>query len=95
MRTILIGICATITFSGAAFAANPLTSEQLIKSVQESVKDYSNIEPDMSSSISGIRVVTIGANAQVTIEMKTDGMNMAAKYLCVAQGANMACRLQQ
>ena len=95
MRNVILGLFATIALSGTAIAANPLTTDQLTKSIQESVKDYSSVEPDMSKSISGIRVVTVGSNAQVTLEMKTDGMNMSAKYLCVAQGQSMACRMQQ
>lgn len=93
MRNAMIAIMMTLT--GSAFAANPLTANQLTQAIAESVKDYSAQDSEMAQSISGLRVVTVGTNAQVTIEMKTDGMNMVAKYLCVAQGASMACRQQQ
>lgn len=79
----------------SAFAANPLTADQLLRSIQLSSADYSRAEPDMSKSISGMRVATVGQNAQVTLDMKADGMNMSAKYLCVVQGQDMACRQQQ
>jgi hypothetical protein len=94
LRNILLAAFVAGT-SASAMAANPLTSSQLLRAIQVSVADYSNVEPDMSKSISGLRSVTSGNNALVTIDMNSDGMKMSAKYLCVAQAQDMACRIQQ
>ena len=88
-------VLLSAVLGNSAFAANVLTTQQLQNAINESVKDYTSREADMAQSITGLKVITVGSNAQVTIEMKTDGMNMSAKYLCVAQGPNMACRQQQ
>lgn len=96
MRKNIYGLLVIFSFasSGIAMADNALTADQLLKSVEVSVKDYSAVEPDMARSISGLRTTTMGANAQVTIEMNADGMRMSAKYLCAPQGQDMACNLQ-
>ena len=97
MRYLALTLLALSSFgaSGIAMASNPLTAEQLLRSIQISSVDYVRGEPDMAKSISGLSVATIGNNAQVTITMKSDGMNMSAKYLCIVQGPDMACHQQQ
>ncbi len=95
MRKLAIAILGISGFCTSAFAANPLTADQLLRSIELSSMDYARAEPGMSKSISGLRVATVGQTAQVTIDMKADNMNMSAKYLCVVQGADMACRPQQ
>ena len=92
MRKILAVL--TIIAANVALADNALTNDQLTTSIQESLKDYSNVEPGMMKSISGLKVVTVGPNAQVTIEMKADGMNMSAKYTCAPKNNTMLCQLQ-
>lgn len=78
-----------------ALADNPLTTEQLVKAVQASLKDYATVEPDMSRSISGFRTSTSGKRAQIIIDMNSDGMKMSARYVCASQGAEMVCNQQQ
>jgi hypothetical protein len=95
MRKLIVAVLGFSGFASSAFAANPLTADQLLRSIQLSSQDYSRSEPDMSQSISGLRVATLGQTAQVTIDMKADGMNMSAKYLCAVQGSDMSCHLQQ
>jgi hypothetical protein len=95
MRKLAVAILGFTGLCSNAFAANPLTADQLLRSMQLSSIDYARAEPDMSKSISGLRVATVGQTAQVTIDMKADGMNMSAKYLCVVQGTDMACRPAQ
>ncbi|MGZ3671309.1 MAG: hypothetical protein ACXVCI_14715 [Bdellovibrionota bacterium] len=97
MRNVVIALSliAGFTMSSLARADNALTADQLMKSIQNAAGAYERADPVMSKSISGFRVVTMGANAQVTIEMKADNMNMSAKFLCVAQGQDMVCRQQQ
>jgi hypothetical protein len=85
------GLCT----SGFAMAANPLTSVQLMKAVQVALTANAAADPDMANSTSGFRIATVGNNAQVYVDMNADGMKMAAKYLCVPQAQDMACRLQQ
>lgn len=81
--------------SGIALADNTLTNDQLIKSIQAAVADYStNVDPEMAKSISGLRTTTVGMNANVTIEMNADGMKMSIKYLCAPQGPAMVCNIQ-
>ena len=86
---------AALVGPSVASADNPLTHEQLLSSIQLSLNDYAGADPDMARSISGLRTVTTGANALVSIEMNADGMKMTAKYLCVPRGEQMACRAQQ
>ncbi|HEY8278441.1 MAG TPA: hypothetical protein VIH99_02380 [Bdellovibrionota bacterium] len=97
MKNFGLGIfgCAALLGTMSAQAVAPLSTDQLVRSIQESLKDYTAQDPEMAKSITGLKVVTVGTNAQVLIEMKTDGMNMTAKYLCIAQGQSMACREQQ
>ena len=97
MHKILVGLLLVAAFgtSGIALANPALTSDQLVKAVQSSLKDYSTVDPDMSKAITGIRSIAVGPNAKVTLEMKMDGMNMSVTYICVPQGQDMACNLQQ
>lgn len=95
MKNVLFAIVTTLGFVSVAHADNALTAEQLLKSVQLAVQDQSATDPDMFKSISGLRTATVGDNAQVTVDMKADGMNMSVKYLCVPQGQNMVCRQHQ
>lgn len=95
MNKLTMGILMMgLSTASVAMADNALTTDQLQASIRNAVADYATVEPDMSKSISGLRVVAVGSNAQVTIEMKADGMNMSAKYLCVVQGNDMACQQQ-
>ncbi len=94
MKKLILGFLA-IAATNVAMADNALTNDQLTTSIQESLKDYANVEPGMMNSISGLKVVTVGPNAQVTIEMKADGMNMSAKYTCAPKNTAMLCQLQQ
>ena len=93
LLALLVGSC--IGYHGVALADNSLTSEQLMKATLNSLTDSKQSEPGMAKSISGFRTSTAGANAQVIIDMKADGMNMSSKYLCVPQGQDMTCSLQQ
>jgi phosphotransferase system IIB component len=78
-----------------AKADNAFTVDQLVQATQLSLQDYEKVQPDMAKSISGFKTATAGNTVQVVINMNADGMNMTAKYLCVLQGAALACRSQQ
>ena len=80
---------------GLAKADNSLTEEQLLKATQLSLQDYATAEPEMTRSVSGFKVSTSGNNAVVVINMDADGMHMIAKYLCVTQGTDLSCHIQQ
>ena len=95
MKAMLMITTAGLGVCGAARADNPLSSDQLVKSIQFSLMDQAKTDPSMFKSISGLRTTTTGTSATVSIEMKADGMNMSVKYLCVPQGQDMACRIQQ
>ena len=95
MKTMLMIMIAGLGLSGAARADNPLTADQLVKSIQVSLTDQARNDGSMFKSISGLRTTTTATNATVAIDMKSDGMNMSVKYLCVPQGQDMACRIQQ
>jgi len=95
MKLITLGLLASSIASGVAYADNALTTDQLMKATQNSLADYAATQPDMTKSISGFRVTTVGATAQVIIQMNADGMSMSAKYVCAPQADDMACNIQQ
>jgi hypothetical protein len=84
-----------LSLSGFAMAANPLTSTQLMKAAQVALSANAAADPEMANSTSGFRIATVGSNAQVYVDMNADGMKMSAKYLCIPQAQEMACRIQQ
>ena len=90
----LLGI-SCLSMPLAANADNALSTSQLLQALQVATADYVAADPEMSKSISGLKTVTTGTNAIVSIEMNSDGMKMTAKYLCVPRSSEMACRLQQ
>lgn len=94
-KMIAVLFVASTAVCTLAQADNALTSDQLMKSIQNSVKDYATVQPDMARSISGLSTKTTGTNAQVTIQMNADGMSMSAHYICAPQGDDMACNIQQ
>ena len=94
MKFFVASIGVFFCLIGTARAANTLSSDQLMKSADHALKDYALVEPEMSVSISGIRSVTVGANAIVTLEMNADGMKMNAKYICIPKADDMNCNQQ-
>lgn len=97
MRNVVLGLllASGTVASSAALADNPLTTDQLMRAAQLCVKATQDADPSMANSISGFRTVTVGKSVQVVVDSKADGMNMSAKYLCVPQGPDMTCRVQQ
>jgi hypothetical protein len=94
MKFFVASVSVFFCLLGTARAANTLSSDQLMKSADLALKDYALVEPDMSASISGIRSVTVGTNAIVTLEMNADGMKMSAKYICIPKADGMNCNQQ-
>lgn len=95
MLPLLVLIAAIEFFALPARADNPLNQAQLLKVTQLSLQDYAVNEPEMTKSVSGFKTVTAGNNAKVSIVMDADGMHMTANYLCVPQGADFSCHVQQ
>lgn len=90
-----LSLLATAAFCNVAKADTTLSTDQLIKSIQNSVNDCKANQPDMANAITGLRVSGIGTNAQVIIEMNSSGMTMNTKYICVPAGNDMNCNMQQ
>lgn len=93
-RMFLMIPAIALTLGFTAKADNTLTQDQLMKATQHALQDSSTADPTMAKSISGFKTTTVGANAQVIINMDADGMHMTEKYLCVAQDGDLSCHFQ-